>query len=141
MTDLGVTTRERGSSGRGGILEGRHILVLEDEPIILLNVARALERCGGTVRRARTVGKALADLASADVDGAILDVNMGAGATCLPVAEHLRTRNIPFCLHSGDMQGMGEFVTSVRAPLIEKPASDRTIVEGVARLFEDPTAA
>ena len=141
MTGLGVTMRARDSAGRGGILEGRHILVLEDEPIILLNVARALERCGVTVRRARSVGKALANLADSDVDGAILDVNMGPGATCLPVAEYLQTRDIPFCLYSGDMKGAGEFVSSVRAPLIEKPASDRTIVEGVARLFEDPTAA
>ena len=76
-------------------LHGRNVLVLEDEPIILLNVSRALERGGATVRRARNVAKALVGLAEGGIDAAILDVNMGQGETCRAVAEGCRNRSIP----------------------------------------------
>ncbi len=119
-------------------LHGRNVLVLEDEPIILLNVSRALQRGGATVRRARTVAKALVGLAEGGIDAAILDVNMGQGETCRAVAEGCRNRSIPFCLYSGDLAEAGELVSSLKAPLIQKPASDRTIVTGVAELFDVP---
>ena len=37
------------------------------------------------------------------IDGAVLDVNLGHGETCEPIAVELRKRRIPFLLHTGDL--------------------------------------
>ncbi|WP_373280310.1 hypothetical protein [Palleronia aestuarii] len=101
-----------------------------------MQVCRALERVGATVFRARSGRTALSQLKQHGIEAAILDVNLGQGETCNEVASDLRTSGIPFCLFSGDLQGADELVSRLDAPLIRKPASNRTLVEGVSRLLE-----
>ncbi len=132
MSDLCHVTEKHAVRG----LRGSLVLVMEDEPLILMDIVRTLKGAGAYVLRARTIRKAHALLAERKIDVAIIDVNMGHNSTCLSVAEDLRTRRIPFCLYSGDLNEAGEFISRLRAPLIRKPASKRAIVDAVARLFQ-----
>jgi DNA-binding response OmpR family regulator len=83
-------------------LEGKRILVLEDEPLIAMLLEDMLEEFGCV-----TVGPAL-DIAPAEalardepIDAAILDIHIG-GRTSHSVAALLHERHIPFVIASGD---------------------------------------
>lgn len=111
------------------------ILLVEDEPLILLDLEFAVEDIGGQFVSTSSVAQALAAIERADppIDVAILDVNLGRGQTCEPVAEELRRRDIPFILHSGDLDRRDETIRRLGARIIAKPASaERVVAEAFA---------
>ena len=83
-------------------LNGRHILLIEDEHIVAAALARALNVCGAViVGPAATVDQALALLRSTPrVDGAMLDINL-RGIQAFPVADDLMARGVPFVFATG----------------------------------------
>ena len=83
-------------------LNGRHILVVEDEYMIADAMQRSLEDEGViVVGPAPSVRKALRLLdAAADLDGAVLDMNLG-DEPVFPVADALQARGIPFLFTTG----------------------------------------
>ena len=110
------------------------ILVLDDEPIILMDFEFALEDQGAEVLDARSVAEALEVIAARVPDAAILDVNLGRGATCAPVALRLRELGVPFLLHTGDLDRQGELVDTLGAPVVPKPSSSKDVVLKVLAL-------
>ena len=84
-------------------LIGLRLLVVEDETIVALMLEDMLGDFGCVVVDvAGTLAKGL-DLATdenLDLDGAILDVNLG-GEQVYPVAERLETRGVPFIFCTG----------------------------------------
>ena len=83
------------------MLKRRAILIAEDEPIIALDLALAVQDADGeVVGPAATVKEALALLESRTVLGAILDVNL-ADRDISPVAVYLLNRGIPTILQTG----------------------------------------
>lgn len=106
------------------------ILLVEDEPLILLDLEFAIEDLGGQFVSASSVAQALAAIERAEppIDVAILDVNLGRGQTCEPVAKELRRLGIPFILHSGDLDRRDETIRSLGARIIAKPASAERVV-------------
>ena len=82
-------------------LAGRHFLVIEDEPLIALDLAGSLEAAGAKV--APPVGKeteALQVIERTDFDGALLDGNLH-GRPVDAIAAALTRRNIPFVFITG----------------------------------------
>jgi CheY-like chemotaxis protein len=82
-------------------LAGRHFLVIEDEPLIALDLAGSLEAAGAKV--APPVGKeaeALQVIDRTDFDGALLDGNLH-GRPVDAIAAALTRRNIPFIFITG----------------------------------------
>jgi CheY-like chemotaxis protein len=88
-------------------LENVSILVVEDEPIIALDLQSLLEASGATPvalehaiegARQRLSGPALPDVV-------ILDLVLG-GTSSLPLAEELRQRKVPFLFLTGDAVGI-----------------------------------
>jgi DNA-binding response OmpR family regulator len=78
------------------------ILVVDDEPLISMLVESWLNELGCEVLGpARSVKQGLALVESAELDGAILDVNLG-GETCYPLADVLRGRGVPLAFATGD---------------------------------------
>jgi two-component sensor histidine kinase len=102
-------------------LAGHTILVVEDEPTILLDLTRALE-----FENARVVsGSHHAD--DAAISAAVLD-----GA--LPhVADRLTERKLPFLFCSG--RRADEFARWPHSPLLSKPASAKAIVDSLIGLL------
>ena len=110
------------------------ILILDDEPIILMDLEFALEDQGAEVLDARSVAEALEVIAARMPDAAILDVNLGRGTTCAPVALRLRDLGVPFVLHTGDLDRQGELVETLGAPVVPKPSSGAEVVRRVLGL-------
>lgn len=78
------------------------ILVVDDEPLISMLVENWLTELGcEVVGPARSVQEGLDIAGSAELDGAILDVNLG-GTNSFLVADALEQRGIPFAFATGD---------------------------------------
>ncbi len=107
------------------------ILLVEDEPLILLDLEFAIEDIGSQFVSTSSVAQALAAIERADppIGVAILDVNLGRGQTCEPVADELRRRGIPFILHSGDLDRRDETIRRLGARIIAKPTSAERVVD------------
>lgn len=105
------------------------LLLLEDEPMILMDLEFAAEACGCEVLCATSVRHAM-DLLASDkaISGAVLDVNLGGGETCLPIARELDRRRIPYILHSGDLNRQNELVRELGAVLVPKPADAQRVI-------------
>lgn len=109
------------------------VLILEDEPFIALDLKMALEDHDIDAVVASNCGDALEEIANRPIEGAILDVNLGRGETCEPVAVELARRKIPFVLNTGDLDRSGEMLRRIEAPVIAKPTPADLVVK---RLLE-----
>jgi len=82
------------------------ILVVEDEPLIRLDVESALEEAGFEVVGVSNASQAIAafDLEAEKVRGLITDIRLGPGQSGWDVARHLRQANsaLPVVYMSGD---------------------------------------
>jgi DNA-binding response OmpR family regulator len=82
-------------------VEGRKILVVEDEALVAMLVEDALRDAGFTVLGpAATVEEARALLDREWPDAVVLDLNL-AGETSTPVADLLAARGIPYVIATG----------------------------------------
>ena len=109
------------------------ILLVDDEPLILMDLEFAAQDAGCDYRSARGVDQALDQCAEHDISVAVLDVNLGAGTNCVPIAKALDDKGIPYLLHSGDLDRQDETVRSLDAELIPKPAAaDQVIQRAIA---------
>lgn len=102
-------------------LDGRRILVVEDDFVVAEDIQSELEQQGAVVLGpAASVGAALRLLHEGPrPDRAVLDVNLG-GEMVFPVAEALRARDVPFLFLTGyDRTSLPEAYAQVRC--YEKP--------------------
>ena len=108
-------------------LDGRTILVLYDEPLILLDLVQGLEKAGATVLPASSVETALRLVESPDVSLAVLDW-IDAG-----LCRRLTERGLPFVIYSG--RSTGEFDEWRQVPVVAKPARPEEIISALERLL------
>ena len=82
-------------------LEGMHILVVEDEALIAIDIEAQLRLLGCIVVGPEgRLDEALGLAGSMPLDGALLDVNI-IGGVVFPVAEVLLARDVPIILSTG----------------------------------------
>ena len=117
--------------------DAKRILVVEDEFLIALDIAGALEQGGLVViGPLASVRDALAALEREQVDGALLDANLG-GEPVGRVADALIARRVPFAFVSG--YGREQLPAQhQRAPLIAKPFTGDDLLRVVARFWARP---
>ena len=118
-----------------GELEGRTVLVLEDEPIIAIDLQMECEDAGATVLRAETVAEARAAL-EAGVDTAVLDYTLMSRTTAEPIADALMEAGIPFVFYSGDLDRHGEAISRFGVPILNKPVPARDVVRALVEGLE-----
>ena len=82
-------------------LSSLKVLVVEDEALVSMLVEDMLTDLGcAIVGPAAEIEEALKLAGSADIDAALLDVNLG-GRPIFPVADALKARGVPFAFASG----------------------------------------
>ncbi len=108
------------------------VLVVEDEALLALEIAKVLSEAGYTViGPARTVAQALDLAARAGCQAAVLDVRL-RNETAEHVAHELRGRGMPFVTLSGCSPSRLPPVFS-EAPFIEKPLKPEVLIAELNR--------
>lgn len=124
-------------------LAGRHVLVVEDEALLALDIADELERAGGEVEMAASARRALALIEQQEFDAAILDFRLSDG-TSLPVAAELKARRVPYFFVTAQSTVPELQDSAVEAPVFDKPMLPHLVrreLERALRLNPIPTAA
>jgi two-component sensor histidine kinase len=117
-------------------LEGRRILVVEDESLVAMMIADSLEEIGcSVVGPIARLGEGLALAEESELDAAVLDRNL-AGASSDPIARELHARGIPFVIVSGyaDLARPREMAA---APYLTKPFQPEALIAILADLIAD----
>src|SRR4029078_528355 len=81
-------------------LDGRSILIVEDEPLIVMDITQAFEGSGAALTTTNTLRHALILFERDGLSGAILDHSLGDGNSSL-LCKRLKERGIPFMIYSG----------------------------------------
>jgi ActR/RegA family two-component response regulator len=121
-------------------LEGRSVLVIEDEFYLAEDLRQALENAGAMVLGpCANAENALDLLKRTEPDCAAVDLNLGFGRT-FGLAEAIRAREIPMVLVTGyDLSGIPPQLADL--PLLQKPAHPNRVVAVLAKLLAKRTAA
>lgn len=114
-----------------GALAGRKILIVEDDPLITLDMTEALEPTGASIITTNTLVQALALIDQDDLSGAILDLGLPDGDST-ELCARLKEREVPFFIYSGYPPPNGSCAEALH---IAKPAPDRTLVSAMIRLI------
>ena len=111
--------------------DGRRILVLEDEPLIALDLASTLEDAGwAVIGPAGTLAAARRLLDAGDPDLACLDLNIGT-ETSHDLARDLLARGVPVVFVSGrDARALPEDLRNV--PVLGKPVRTSALLATLA---------
>ena len=110
----------------------RRIIIVEDEPIIALDIEQALVDAGCTVvGTAHTLKRALDLVGSTTFDGAILDANLGSESV-RPIVEHLTAGGIPFLVVSGYSHDQLDFCEG-SFPLVAKPFAMDVLIAAIQK--------
>jgi CheY-like chemotaxis protein len=116
------------------LFSGRHVLVVEDEIMVLMLIEEMLAELGcGSVTAAATVDQALEAIDANVFDVAMLDVNLN-GTKSYPVADALAARGVPFLFATGysDHALKGGYPDR---PVLTKPFQFQELADGLARLL------
>lgn len=115
------------------------ILILDDEPIIALDIESILLDAGYEIANVTgRIATALAVIESGACDAAVLDANL-SGESAAPVAAALLARGLPFIVLSGyAKEQLPEIMRA--APCLEKPTNATLLVDRL-RSIVDPHRA
>ena len=118
-------------------LQGRRVLIVEDEALVAMMFEDVLLDAGAEViGSASSVEEALLLIETATADGglnaAVLDINL-QGAMVSPVADHLAALDVPFVFATGYGKGCDRGLHAAR-PLLAKPFGPDTLVTTVRDL-------
>ena len=120
-----------GAVMRNPSLIGRSILIVEDEPLIALDIAAEFEKFGANVLAAYSLAEAT-DLVEHDgLAAAVMDFGLGDG-NAEALCARLNELSIPFVLHSGYIHhGAG----CNGGLVVPKPAHPAAVIAGVCQLL------
>jgi CheY-like chemotaxis protein len=114
------------------ILHGRTVLIVEDEPLIALELREVLGEEGVSVFAATSSKKAIELIAAADISAAIVDVGLGV-EDCSVVCHALDRRSIPFMFYTGN-SAAAPLRAWPSVPTIIKPGTAAAIIAALTRL-------
>ena len=120
-------------NGQSGTRLKKTVPIVEDEPLIALDMETSLEAHGFLCRVAGSLGDAQRAIQSHTFDGAVLDCHLGLSDST-PIADLLRDAKVPFVVCSGllaaDLPAAFQGV-----PLIAKPFIIGDLVTALERSF------
>lgn len=118
------------------VLAGRIVLVVDDEPFVALDVTEVLQEAGAEVVTGPGLAQGLRLAELPGLSAAVLDFRLGIGIDSMPIWRRLAERGVPFMFYSGYVviEGDGSWA---KAPILQKPATRRRIVDAVQSLIGD----
>jgi DNA-binding response OmpR family regulator len=111
------------------------VLVVEDEPLIALDVEDQLRKAGARVIAAGYLDAALYMTEHPDLSAAVVDLRLGADSA-IPICRRLAHRNLPFVVHTGHSPDAIEREWP-SVPIIQKPATPDEITDALSRSLSD----
>jgi CheY-like chemotaxis protein len=117
------------------VLAHKTALIVEDEPLVALDIHTILSGVGASVLSAASVSEANRLLAFADVACAIIDVHLGS-EDARSVCQLLAKRGIPFVFYTGRADIASWLKEWPHAHVLRKPATPEDIVVALAHLFD-----
>jgi len=135
ISDVMPPHRSDGARRTNPKLAARQFLVVEDEPLVALDIAAGLQESGAeVVASTGSVKEALDTIASKALDAALLDGNLH-GRPVDEIAAALTRRNVPFVFVTGyDPESLPQAFRY--APILSKPFSQQQLIEAAAGLVE-----
>ncbi|MGE0629149.1 MAG: response regulator [Hyphomicrobiaceae bacterium] len=112
-------------------LGNRRILIIEDEPVIAVDLEAAVSEAGGEAVIASTIEQAQDELKLNRIDGAIVDMKL-QGQSVRDLVDVLVERGTPFVIYTG-MEDTPTVRRLPAVPVITKPAAPATIVDCLTR--------
>ena len=109
------------------------ILVVEDEPMIVMDISMAFETTGAHLTTTNTVKHARLLVEHDGLSAAILDHALPDG-DCTSICKRLAERGIPYLVYSGFPRTEGP---CNGAPHLSKPASHDQLLDAVEALIRD----
>ncbi|MBB2905608.1 DNA-binding response OmpR family regulator [Rhizobium sp. RAS22] len=101
--------------------QGKHILVLEDDALLAMDMEDFLSDLGvDVIGPVSDIAAALEKISATDLDGAVIDLNL-KGELSFPVIERLRAESIPFVICSGYAEIPGIRTQLTGLTIISKP--------------------
>jgi DNA-binding response OmpR family regulator len=111
-------------------LRGLRILLVEDDPLICLDLETSLADLGADVKAASDIAGALHIMATSKLDFAVLDFELGV-ETSEPIARAAQARNVQFLYLSGYSERDGHFTQWPSIDVLVKPISAVTIARRI----------
>ena len=117
--------------GREILMKGHSILIVEDDPLIRLELTNLFESVGAQVIGARTGEEALKAIGEFRICAALLDYGLQED-NAAQLCRHLSECQIPYMFYTGypDLQQIYP-----RAVIVEKPASGEVLLGAMADLI------
>jgi CheY-like chemotaxis protein len=113
------------------LLSGVRVLVVEDDPLLAMDLDATLVGAGAVVvDLCRTLDEALLRADADDFVVAVLDFGLGS-ETVSPVARRLVDRGVPFVLYTGKSRHEPSMAEWRDCSIVQKPASTRALVSAV----------
>lgn len=117
------------------MLKGRRILIVEDEPLVAIDIEDALRAAGAeVVGVGATVEKAMALADTPDLHGAIIDLRLH-GRSVRDVVRRLSERHTPCVLYTG-AEGAQTASHWPAAPIVVKPARMEHLLDVLSRVID-----
>lgn len=118
-------------------INGASILVVEDEPLIVMDISMAFEKTGAHLTTTNTIKHAKLLVEHDGLSAAILDHALPDG-DCTALCTRLTERSIPFMVYSGYPTTEGPCKD---APHLVKPATHDQILDTMESLIRDHKAS
>ncbi len=114
-------------------LQGHRILIVEDEPLVALDLALTVESAGAAAIMVHTLADAIAVARAETLSAAIVDIKL-KDELASPLCALLQCLDVPFVVYSGF--DLAEF--KYKRWVIPKPARPSLIVDKLRMLVRKP---
>jgi len=119
------------SKNNGGQLSGVRVLVVEDDPLLAMDLDASLVDAGAVVvGPCQTLDQAMQQADIGDFAVAVLDFGLGSD-TVSPLAHRLVNRGVPFVLYTGKSRHEPSMAEWSDCSIVQKPASTRAVLSAV----------
>ena len=121
----------------GKCLDGVRVLIVEDDPLLLLDLELILAGAGAmVVGLCQTLEDALRRAFPVDFAIAVLDFRLG-DETASAVARRLEDQGVPFVFYTGQGRYEPSLAEWGHRPIVEKPSTPQALVRAVKEALPD----